>query len=187
MNKARTTAENNTAKHADLVKVTEMMKKNLEQEIQGYRSELSKQEQVGRVDLRKNAACSCYARDVRTCVLHGSCKHPCTMPQVIRSLEREKDKFVLEANETAAKHEQAKELLALRDAAIVDLQKRIAGACRLLEHTAGVGLESCNMAGAAQRCQAWVIKVGSRSPAGCAGSKLHTAGIDNQLQRARPD
>ncbi len=36
---------------------------------------------------------------------------------------------MLEANETAAKHEQAKELLALRDAAIVDLQKRIAGAC----------------------------------------------------------
>lgn len=47
LNKARTTAENATAKHADLVKVTEMMKKNLEQEIQGYRSELAQQEQVG--------------------------------------------------------------------------------------------------------------------------------------------
>ncbi len=47
LNKARTTAENNTAKHADLVKVTESMKRNLEQEMAGVQAELRRQEQVG--------------------------------------------------------------------------------------------------------------------------------------------
>lgn len=46
LNKARTNAENSTTKHADLVKVTEMMKQNLDKEIQRYRGELLEQEQA---------------------------------------------------------------------------------------------------------------------------------------------
>eukprot|EP00887_Chlorella_sp_A99_P000486 scaffold17.g486.t1 len=90
LNKARTSAENATAKHADLVKVTETMKKNLEQELQTYRMDLAKQEAT------------------------------------IRDLEREKGRFVAEANDTNFKYTAAVEELGLRDSAVLDLQKRIA-------------------------------------------------------------
>ncbi len=46
----------------------------------------------------------------------------------MRLLEREKDRFVLEANDTASKYQQAMQEVALRDAAILELQKLIAGA-----------------------------------------------------------
>lgn len=68
-----------------------MMKKNLEQEVAGYRADLARQEGV------------------------------------IRDVEREKGRFVTEANETNAKYAAAVEELALRDGAVADLQKRIAG------------------------------------------------------------
>lgn len=47
--------------------------------------------------------------------------------QRIRTLEREKEKFVLEANETATKYQQALQQVSFRDSAILDLQIRITG------------------------------------------------------------
>lgn len=47
LNKARTTAENATAKHVDLVRVAEVMQASLESEAAGYCAELARQEQVG--------------------------------------------------------------------------------------------------------------------------------------------
>ncbi|PRW33224.1 flagellar associated isoform A [Chlorella sorokiniana] len=96
LNKARTTAENATAKHADLVRVTEVMKANLESEAAALRQELAKQEQV------------------------------------IRGLEREKERFAGEAAGVNAKYRAAVEEVAARDAAIADLQRKIAeGEARL--------------------------------------------------------
>ncbi|KAL4439847.1 hypothetical protein ABPG75_002848 [Micractinium tetrahymenae] len=96
LNKARTTAENATAKHADLAKVAEMMKRNVEQEMAGHKTELARQELV------------------------------------IRDLEREKERFASEAAGVNAKYRAAAEEVALRDTAILDLQRRIAeGEARL--------------------------------------------------------
>ncbi len=50
----------------------------------------------------------------------GSC-------QVIRGLEVEKDRFASEAARVQSKHAAAMEEVALRDAAIADLQRKIAG------------------------------------------------------------
>ncbi|EFN51138.1 hypothetical protein CHLNCDRAFT_141344 [Chlorella variabilis] len=94
LHKARANAETATSKHADLV--ADAMRRNLEQEMQGYSAELGKQEAV------------------------------------IRGLEREKDRFAAEAAGVQAKHAAAVEEVALRDAAIADLQRKIAeGEARL--------------------------------------------------------
>ncbi|KAL4853863.1 Cilia- and flagella-associated protein 58 [Chlorella vulgaris] len=90
LHKARTSAETNTAKHVDLVKVADGMKRNLQQEMAGYSAELAKQEQV------------------------------------IRALEREKNRFASEAAAVNEKYAAAVEEVALRDSAILDLQRKIA-------------------------------------------------------------
>jgi len=89
LNKLKTQAENSTMKQVNMVKITEGTKKNLEQEIAGYRSEAQRQSKL------------------------------------IYSLEKEREKYGLEASEATSKYLQALEEVKLREVAIVDQQKKI--------------------------------------------------------------
>ncbi|MEW5300885.1 MAG: hypothetical protein WDW36_003781 [Sanguina aurantia] len=89
LTKLRTLAETATTKQADLIKINENGKRNLEQEIQGYKMEAQKQSKA------------------------------------IYSLEKEREKYAIEASEASAKYMQALEEVKLREMSIIDLQKRI--------------------------------------------------------------
>mmetsp|Transcript_12291 Transcript_12291/g.30037 ORF Transcript_12291/g.30037 Transcript_12291/m.30037 type:complete len:870 (-) Transcript_12291:348-2957(-) len=89
LTKLRSQAENATQKQVDLIKINENTKRNLEQEIQGYKMEAQKQSKL------------------------------------IYQLEKEREKYSVEASEAAAKYMQALEEVKLREMAIIDLQKRI--------------------------------------------------------------
>jgi uncharacterized coiled-coil DUF342 family protein len=82
-------AEGATQKQLDLIKINENTKRNLEQEIQGYKLEAQKQSKL------------------------------------IYQLEKEREKYSIEASEAAAKYMAALEEVKLREMAIIDLQKRI--------------------------------------------------------------
>ncbi|KAG2452283.1 hypothetical protein HYH02_003307 [Chlamydomonas schloesseri] len=90
LTKLRSQAENATQKQIDLVKINENAKRNLEQEIQGYKMEAQKQSKL------------------------------------IYQLEKEREKYDLEAAEANSKYQQAQLEVKLRVDAIMDLQKRIA-------------------------------------------------------------
>ncbi|PNH05361.1 hypothetical protein TSOC_008387 [Tetrabaena socialis] len=90
LTKLRSQAENATQKQVDLIKINENTKRNLEQEIQGYKTEAQKQSKL------------------------------------IYQLEKEREKYSIEASEASAKYMQALEEVKLREMAIIDLQKRIA-------------------------------------------------------------
>lgn len=90
LNKLKTQAENATQKQIDLIKINDNTKRNLEQEIQGYRMEGQKQNKQ------------------------------------VYQLEKEREKYAVEASEATAKYLQALEEVKLREMAIIDLQKRIA-------------------------------------------------------------
>ncbi|KXZ47347.1 hypothetical protein GPECTOR_36g70 [Gonium pectorale] len=90
LTKLRSQAENSTQKQMDLIKINENTKRNLEQEIQGYKTEAQKQSKL------------------------------------IYQLEKEREKYSIEASEASAKYMQALEEVKLREMAIIDLQKRIA-------------------------------------------------------------
>ena len=90
LNKLKTSAENATQKQVDLVKINENTKKNLEQELQGYKMEAQKQKKM------------------------------------IWQLEKEREKYGLEASEATSKYLQALEEVKIREMAIADLQKSIA-------------------------------------------------------------
>ncbi|GFH17729.1 uncharacterized protein HaLaN_14421 [Haematococcus lacustris] len=89
LTKLRSQAENATQKQLDLIKINDNTKRNLEQEIQGYKMEAQKQSKL------------------------------------IYQLEKEREKYSIEASEAAAKYMQALEEVKLREMAIIDLQKRI--------------------------------------------------------------
>ncbi|KAG2443529.1 hypothetical protein HXX76_001881 [Chlamydomonas incerta] len=89
LTKMRTQAENATQKQTDVIKINENTKRNLEQEIQGYKTEAQKQSKL------------------------------------IYQLEKEREKYSIEASDASAKYMQALEEVKLREMAIIDLQKRI--------------------------------------------------------------
>ncbi|KAF5837043.1 hypothetical protein DUNSADRAFT_4923 [Dunaliella salina] len=89
LTKLRSQAENSTQKQLDLIKINDNTKRNLEQEIQGYKFEAQKQSKL------------------------------------IFQLEKEREKYAIEASEAASKYMQALEEVKLREMAIIDLQKRI--------------------------------------------------------------
>eukprot|EP00955_Chlamydomonas_euryale_P009494 101406-Chlamydomonas_euryale.AAC.4 len=89
LSKLRSQAEGATQKQLDLIKINENTKRNLEQEIQGYRMESQKQSKQ------------------------------------IWQLEKEREKYSVEASDAAGKYMQALEEVKLREMAIIDLQKRI--------------------------------------------------------------
>ena len=133
------------------------MRRNLEQEMQGYSAELGKQEAVGGAAeawaaaggggassasvtppgkqhvlwavplLLSNQQCSRALHCCPNLCCCPDCCHDAPPWQVIRGLEREKDRFAAEAAGVQAKHAAAVEEVALRDAAIADLQRKIAG------------------------------------------------------------
>lgn len=90
LTKLRSQAESATQKQVDLIKINENTKRNLEQEIQGYKTEAQKQSKL------------------------------------IYQLEKEREKYSVEASEASAKYMGALEEVKLREMAIIDLQKRIA-------------------------------------------------------------
>ncbi|KAG2452279.1 hypothetical protein HYH02_003303 [Chlamydomonas schloesseri] len=89
LTKQRTQAENATQKQIDQIKINENTKRNLEQEIQGYKTEAQKQSKL------------------------------------VYQLEKEREKYSIEASDASAKYMQALEEVKLREMAIIDLQKRI--------------------------------------------------------------
>ncbi|GAX75026.1 hypothetical protein CEUSTIGMA_g2472.t1 [Chlamydomonas eustigma] len=89
LTKLRSQAENATQKQIDLIKINDNTKRNLEQEIQGYKMEAQRQSKQ------------------------------------IYQLEKEREKYAIEASEAAVKYMQALEEVKLREMAIIDLQKRI--------------------------------------------------------------
>lgn len=89
LNKLKTQAENATQKQIDLIKVNDNAKRNLEQEIQGYKMESQRQ------------------------------------TKQVYQLEKEREKYAIEASEATATYLQALEEVKLREMAIIDLQKRI--------------------------------------------------------------
>jgi hypothetical protein len=82
-------AENATQKQVDLIKINENTKRNLEQEVQGFRIEAQRQSKL------------------------------------IYQLEKEREKYSIEASDAASKYMQALEEVKMREMAIIDLQKRI--------------------------------------------------------------
>mmetsp|Transcript_23941 Transcript_23941/g.66472 ORF Transcript_23941/g.66472 Transcript_23941/m.66472 type:complete len:870 (+) Transcript_23941:229-2838(+) len=90
LNKLKTQAENATQRQVDLVKINENTKRNLEQEIQGYKVEAQKQQKL------------------------------------IYQLEKEREKYGIEASDANSNYIQALEEVKLREMAIIDLQKKIA-------------------------------------------------------------
>ena len=90
LTKLKTQAENATQRQIDLVKINDNTKRNLEQEIQGYKVEAQKQQKL------------------------------------IFQLEKEREKYGIEASEANGKYMQALEEVKLREMAIIDLQKKIA-------------------------------------------------------------
>eukprot|EP00798_Chlamydomonas_sp_ICE-L_P006525 gene6525-3166_t len=89
LTKLRSQAEGATQKQLDLIKINDNTKRNLEQEIQGYKMEAQKQ------------------------------------GKLIYQLEKEREKYAIEASDAASKYMQALEEVKLREMAIIDLQKRI--------------------------------------------------------------
>ena len=89
LTKLRSQAENATERQLDLIKINENTKRNLDQEIQGYKIEAQRQ------------------------------------GKLIWQLEKEREKYAIEASEAAGKYMQALEEVKLREMAIIDLQKRI--------------------------------------------------------------
>ena len=89
LNKLKNQAENAVVRQQDLVRINENTKKNLEQEILGYKIEAQKQ------------------------------------ANMIRKLEKEREKYGSESSEVTGKYLQALDEVKVREMAIVDLQKKI--------------------------------------------------------------
>lgn len=124
------------------------MKANLEQELAAYRADLGRQEQVrarhackeARVGARVRVAGSTHFRSTawyptvaaRLASASTHCLRAHALPspapcQVIRGLERDKQRLAAEATGAADQCRAAGEELAARDTAIRELQRKIAG------------------------------------------------------------